>query len=358
MVRKRRCPIRAQKRDGSILTANAGGTAVTRFLYDGDRLIAEYDGSGTLRKRYVHGPGADEPVAVYEGPALGLANRRYTMPDERGSIAALVNADGTPWWINRYDSWGVPGDNRGRFQYTGQAWIPELGLYYYKARFYSPWLGRFMQTDPIGYNDQINLYGYVQNDPVSKIDPSGASGVLTIFANNDHAWIGYRKDGRNSPVTWGRFARGHGNGTSGVQINTERDRKYAPLESRSMRIDDAGEERLFGYLRSEIRDKGWELWDNCVDFATGGWAAGTGEDLGEAWGPQTPRWLLSTIWQTNRERPSTGGLVSLPSVASEKGYESVVLDQKNNRVTGTFTPTGARFQRTVVCDGDGKCRIQ
>jgi RHS repeat-associated protein len=59
--------------------------------------------------------------------------------------------------------------NPGFFQYTGQLWLPAIGVYNYKARMYAPHLGRFLQPDPIGYEDDANLYAYVGNDPVIRL---------------------------------------------------------------------------------------------------------------------------------------------------------------------------------------------
>jgi len=76
--------------------------------------------------------------------------------------------------INAYDEYGRPAAaNQGRFQYTGQTWLAEASLYHYKARAYSPVLGRFMQTDPILYAGGMNLYEYVGSDPVNRLDPLG-----------------------------------------------------------------------------------------------------------------------------------------------------------------------------------------
>jgi RHS repeat-associated protein len=134
------------------------------FGYDGMEMVLEGLSSSRTR-RYVYGPGGDEPLVGYLVTSTGTS-RLWYQADERGSITRL----GT----GKYDEYGVGGTSR--FRYTGQYWLGEANLLYYRARIYDARLGRFLQPDPIGYGDGMNMYAYVKGDPVNFSDPTGLDG--------------------------------------------------------------------------------------------------------------------------------------------------------------------------------------
>ena len=131
----------------------------------------EYDGFGQMIRRYVYGPGIDEPVCMKTG-----ADAYFYHFNASGSVIALSNASGDMAETYAYSPYGKANQasNVGTpYLFTGRRYDPETGLYYYRARYYDAESGRFLQVDPIGYVGGINLYAYCLNNPVNWVDPLG-----------------------------------------------------------------------------------------------------------------------------------------------------------------------------------------
>ncbi|MGF1767847.1 DUF6531 domain-containing protein [Enterovibrio makurazakiensis] len=156
----------------------------TRLYYSGKNLIGEYEPNRKLRKRYVFGPDVDEPLVSYTGD--GFSDAEWLYKDHLGSIVGKAGLSGAMSDIYAYGLFGeqsiYPNSRDERFGFTGQQHFDDLGLVYFKARFYSPSIGRFMQVDPIGYKDNRNLYLYAKNNPMINKDPTGKFYVQAIGA--------------------------------------------------------------------------------------------------------------------------------------------------------------------------------
>jgi len=150
----------------------------TRFAYDGLNVWADFDALNQVSARYLHAEGLDNLLARWR-PTDGTA---WYLTDYLGTVRDIVDAAGVIINQPDYDSFGrlvsqtdpTVGD---RFGFTGREYDPELDLYYYRARYYDPHLGRFVSQDPLGFDaGDSNLYRYVGNAPLTSRDPLGLAG--------------------------------------------------------------------------------------------------------------------------------------------------------------------------------------
>ncbi|MEQ8735023.1 MAG: RHS repeat-associated core domain-containing protein [Rhodospirillaceae bacterium] len=235
------------RRIAKTVTTSGGNPVETRYLYAGSDVIAEFTGGGTLLRQYVHGPQVDEPVVMLD-PTQPVADEQvqYYHADHAGTVVATSDNVGNLAEKYSYSSFGevgIEGVEGNPYRFAGRRLDPETGLYFYRARYYNASLGRFLQIDPIGYQDSMGLYQYALNDPLNRIDPSG---TLVIWVEADAiANLGV------TPVEV--------NGSTGfyLSIPTSRGQKFSfgpyVAGGAGLGVHD-GVAADFGFLQGDVRD--------------------------------------------------------------------------------------------------------
>lgn len=163
---------------GRLTKRRANSTVDRNWVYEGPQILAEFDGSGTLLQSYMYEAGIDRPFAV-EISGSGIW---FNQLDQQGNVVGQQDGTGSVTAAMNYDPWGVPIDSSGTLKGTlrwkglhfeGGATIGGKGLYYVRARWYDPELGRFLSEDPLGIDAGYNRYIFAGNDPINGRDPTG-----------------------------------------------------------------------------------------------------------------------------------------------------------------------------------------
>jgi RHS repeat-associated protein len=155
-------------------------SAGEREVNDGSQFVLARSSSGVITDVYGYYPGGDQPMSL-QLPS-GRTGVFITDPQLRGTVRAIADADknATNPEFKTYavSPWGEVAADTGsitRLRMAGQQYDQGSELYYMRARYYDPELGRFLSEDPIGISGGLNLYAYAGNDPVNRSDPSGTN---------------------------------------------------------------------------------------------------------------------------------------------------------------------------------------
>jgi RHS repeat-associated protein len=176
-------------------------TETVRYHWDPQgRLVRESDGNGNTLARYIWND-QDRLVAIENGGAM-----YYPHFNHRGDILAVTDATGTRVATYQYSPWGELIGQTGNFEqpwrYAGYYFDSETSMYYLKARYYDPSLGRFLTKDTFtGFEDDpqsLNLYAYVKNNPNKFDDPSG---------HRFHDLISKFSGGGGGPIRFGFYKK-------------------------------------------------------------------------------------------------------------------------------------------------------
>jgi len=155
-----------------------GGVTQT-FIYDGSQLAEQRDSSGGVTRYSYGGVEIDNWLAKESSPDGVAFTATYYVKDRLGSVTQETNGSGQVTTTRAYDPWGRldPANTVSNgLGFTGREWDAETGLYYVRARYYDPGLGRFISEDPIGLlSEDTNFYRYAGNNPARWSDPTGLS---------------------------------------------------------------------------------------------------------------------------------------------------------------------------------------
>jgi RHS repeat-associated protein len=152
--------------------------ALTRYLYDGDNVVQELNGSGPTANMITGGT----DVQFARSDASG---EHDVLTDALGSVVGLTDTAGAVATSYTYEPFGAAsadgaaGDNSTQFTARDN---DGTGLYYHRARYYHPALQRFISQDPIGHEGGGNLYAYAANSPTNYTDPTGHLPFLVVIA--------------------------------------------------------------------------------------------------------------------------------------------------------------------------------